>query len=234
MRDLNGDFDASAAPPDEVSPDEAPPEFGLLDVVEAFTAMRHDWRGQTKESRAAIESVQDAVSFIRELEAKLRTHVDCNTADEARLLAKLIAETDHHLTRAVATIAQSEANRRRHADVDRQAVQRRFEQMNPIARWFARPLLACVIEQHQVFDSVVGQAEVEGLNLVLARLRGAMRELQIERVDTVGEIFDANTMNAIGTVESEDYPEGRVVEQLAPGYRWRGQLLRFADVRVAA
>ena len=105
--------------------------------------------------------------------------------------------------------------------------------MNPLARWFARPLLRFLTEQRQRVDHPSESAAVEGLNLVLARLRRSMKESHIERVDTQGQSFDANIMNAIGTVKSSDHLSGHVVEQFSPGYRWRGRLLRCADVRVA-
>jgi molecular chaperone GrpE len=60
-----------------------------------------------------------------------------------------------------------------------------------------------------------------------------MHEQGIERVDVQGKPFDADTMHAIGTVESADCPSGHVAEQLSPAYRWQGKLLRFADVRIA-
>jgi molecular chaperone GrpE len=68
---------------------------------------------------------------------------------------------------------------------------------------------------------------------VLARLRRSMKELRIERIETQGQPFDANIMNAIGTIESSEYPSGHVAEQFSPGYRWQGQVLSFADVCVA-
>jgi len=60
-----------------------------------------------------------------------------------------------------------------------------------------------------------------------------MHEQEIERLDVQGQPFDADTMHAIGTVASTACPPGSVAEQLSPAYRWQGQLLRFADVRVA-
>jgi molecular chaperone GrpE len=69
--------------------------------------------------------------------------------------------------------------------------------------------------------------------MVLARLRHAMREQGIERLEVMGQPFDADTMHAIGTTASTEFPAGCVAEQLSPAYRWHGQLLRFADVRVA-
>ncbi|MCP4512080.1 MAG: nucleotide exchange factor GrpE [Fuerstiella sp.] len=60
-----------------------------------------------------------------------------------------------------------------------------------------------------------------------------MDENEIERLDTLSLPFDAEVMNSIGTIESADLPPGHVGQQLSPGYRWRGNLLRFADVRIS-
>ncbi|MEX1224138.1 MAG: nucleotide exchange factor GrpE [Pirellulales bacterium] len=223
-----------AVPPDAVPPDAAPPEFGLLDVIEAFTAMRHDWRGQVRESRALSELVQTAAATLQEMEGKLLERIDRQTTDDARQFAELLTETDHQLTRAIDAVEQSEAYRASHEDADTEAIQQRFDQMGPLARWFARPLMDVVMKHRPEYDQSAGRAEVEGLNLVLARLRRGLKEQGVERIDVLGEPFDANLMNAIGAVEADDqeYPSGHVAEQLAPAYRWRGQLLRYADVRV--
>ena len=213
--------------------DAVPPEFGLVDVIEAFTAMRHEWRGQAKDSRAFSESVQTAVANIQKLEAKLVAQTASSSTDEARRLAELLADTDNHLTRSVEAATHSEAQRVHREASDSIAIQRHFDGMNAVARWFARPLLTFVIEQYRTKEQVTPNPTIEGLHLVLARLRRAMKEHQIERIDSLGCPFDAETMNAIGTVESPDQAAGHVAEQISPGYLWRGSLLRFADVRVA-
>lgn len=216
-------------------PRDEPPEFGLVDIVEAFTAMRHEWRGQTKESRALAEQIQAAVTNLQSLEANLLTRAAAlpEESTESERLVRLIAETDHQLSRAVAAVTQWEANRRLREVADAKGVERYFAGMNAIARWFARPLLAFIAEQRPVRESTAENPAIEGLDLVLARLRSTMNEHRIERLDVEGHAFDANTMHAIGTVASEDCPSGHVAEQLSPAYRWRGRLLRFADVRVA-
>jgi molecular chaperone GrpE len=51
--------------------DADPPQFGAVDIVEAFTALRHEWRGQTKESRALAAQIEGAVARIQAVEARL-------------------------------------------------------------------------------------------------------------------------------------------------------------------
>jgi molecular chaperone GrpE len=207
-----------------------------VDIVEAFTAMRHEWRGQAKESRALTEQIQTAVTNLQSLESKLLAHVAGHSSDnpeEARQLALLIVETDHQLSRAVTAIAQWEANRQLREAADANAVKRCFKGMNRVARWFARPLWILISEQRSAQGTVAEHPATEGLNLVLGRLRRMMHEQGIERLDVQGRPFDANTMHAIGTVASTDCPSGHVAEQLSPAYYWQGRLIRFSDVRVA-
>jgi molecular chaperone GrpE len=217
------------------------PQFGAVDIVEAFTAMRHEWRGQTKETRALTELIQAAVTNIQSVESKLlagvaNTRVNENgssDAADAKPLVQVIVETDHQLTRAVTAIEQWETNRRLSAEEDAKAVQRCFAGMNGLARWFARPLLTFVTERRSIPDVSTENPAIAGLDLVLTRLRRVMNEHGIERLDTEGQPFDAETMYAIGSVATADCPSGHVAEQLSPAYRWQGRILRFADVRVA-
>lgn len=231
---MNDYVSNSESSPEYLARDETPPEFGLIDIIEAFTAMRHEWRGQTKASRAVAETVQVAAESIQELEAKLLARIDNGSTDESRRLAELIADTDNQLTRAVAAASRRETNRRQRDAAESKATQDYFDGMNTMARWFARPLLMFVTEQRKAREQTSQDTAVEGLNIVLAHLRHLMKERQIQRLDALGQAFDPETMNAIGTVVSEQYPSGHVAEQLSPSYRWRGSMLRFADVRVAS
>lgn len=224
---LPGDDDAAA---------EEVPQFGAVDIVEAFTAMRHEWRGQTKETRALAEQLQEAVASIQSLEAQREAawaDKRSPSPPEARQLVSLIVETDHQLSRAVAAIAQWEVNRNLREEAVQQAIERQIAALSGIARWFSRPLLTLLAGQRSARGPAEEAPAVAGLNMVLARLRRLMHEQNIERLDVQGQAFDAETMHAIGTVASTTCPPGYVAEQLSPAYRWQGQLLRFADVRIA-
>ncbi len=223
--------------PNGESQDEMP-QFGAVDIVEAFTAMRHEWRGQTKESRALAEQVQQAVASLQSLDkrsqaAAANNQVAPEAKQEARQLVLHIVETDHQLSRAVGAIAQWEANQRLREASAAQAVEQQIAALSPLARWFARPLVALLAGQRSAQAPANAHPALEGLNMVLARLRRSMHEQGIERLDVQGQPFDADTMHAIGTVASTAGPPGSVAEQLSPAYRWQGQLLRYADVRVA-
>jgi hypothetical protein len=220
---------------DEASNDDVP-QFGALDIVEAFTAMRHELRAQTKESRELAAQIEAAVSNIHSLESKLLGCIDDNRSDdsgEAKQLVLIIVETDHQLLRALTAIKQWEMTRRLRQEADAKAVVRYFDGMGWLGRRFARPLLEFVAALRPLDGPIMEDPAIQGMNLVVERLSRVMQEHEIERSDVEGQPFDANTMRAIGTVESTNCPAGHVAEQLSPTYYWRGELLRFANVRVA-
>ncbi len=84
--------------------------------------------------------------------------------------------------------------------------------------------------QWQVPDT---SAARQGLNLILARVHRLMKQSGLERLDVVGQPFDAELMFAIDTVASSTVPHAHVAEQLRPAYLWQGKLLRTAEVRLA-
>jgi molecular chaperone GrpE len=51
----------------------------------------------------------------------------------------------------------------------------------------------------------------------------------VEKIETVGREFDPHVMEAVDTVEGED---GKVIEEIRPGYKMQEKLLRPAQVRV--
>jgi len=227
----------------EPSADNAPasrgdlPKFGAVDIVEAFTAMRHEWRGQSKESRAVADQIQAALTSIQSLETTLRADLASQRHDnvlEAKPLALLLVETDHQLARAVSAIASWEINQREREAARTRAWKESVEGMNAVARWFARPLLTQVKNAMASQDPAMENPASEGLKMVLARLQRTMLDHGLERLDVQGLPFDPETMRAIGTVTSTEHPAGYVAEQLSPAYRWHGKILRFADVRVAS
>ncbi len=52
---------------DESTLDSAPPQFGMIDLVDAFTAFRHEFRSQVKESRTTNDALQEFSRQITEV-----------------------------------------------------------------------------------------------------------------------------------------------------------------------
>ncbi len=69
----------------------------------------------------------------------------------------------------------------------------------------------------------------EGIKLTIKHLQESLREVGVERVATDGKEFDVQTMEAITTGDGE---EGKVLEELRPGFTLNGKLVRPAQVKV--
>jgi len=55
----------------------------------------------------------------------------------------------------------------------------------------------------------------------------------VERIKTEGERFDPNWHEAVESFSAKDVKEGFIVEELQPGYKLKGRLLKAAKVKVA-
>ncbi len=73
----------------------------------------------------------------------------------------------------------------------------------------------------------------KGVELIHKQLQDVLQKLNVERIPAQGQPFDPNVHEAIEVVESDEVPDHHVLEELQPGYRIRGRLLRPAMVRVA-
>lgn len=225
--------------PDATYESENGPEFGMIDIVEAFTALRHEWKGQTRTSRDAAESIQAAVAEIRGLEARFKQLVTDAAAgmDDYSFSKKLVGvmgEIDIQLERAIHAAAKFEENESQRFGAIRSEVQAYFRKMNFLGRWFARPLLAFIGKKLDREAQHHDSPTLEGLRLIWTQHQNAMKDVGIQRIETAKTPFDPETMNAIGSAPStEDFPQGSVVDQLSPGYSWRGTIVRFAIVKVA-
>jgi molecular chaperone GrpE len=100
----------------------------------------------------------------------------------------------------------------------------------------AKRLLDVVDDLERVahFDeSTPSRALIEGVQLVEKKLLQTLEALGLERVDSEGATFDPATMEGIATTEAEHPEEDDVVADVfQKGYRFKGQLLRPARVRV--
>jgi molecular chaperone GrpE (heat shock protein) len=51
-------------------------------------------------------------------------------------------------------------------------------------------------------------------------------------METVGQPFDPTKMKAVAVEESDALPHNTVVEELAAGYYHKGDVLKFAEVKI--
>ncbi len=72
-----------------------------------------------------------------------------------------------------------------------------------------------------------------GVELILKQMDEALRGLNVQPVDAVGTPFDPRVHEALGSVETPEYPDHQVIDEIRRGYKLRDKLLRPALVRIA-
>lgn len=93
-----------------------------------------------------------------------------------------------------------------------------------------------VMDNFQLALKAEGTAEQlrGGVELILKQMEEALRGLQVQPVETVGAQFDPRVHEALGSIETTEFPDHQVLEEIRRGYKIREKLLRPALVRIAA
>src|ERR1700744_1472559 len=72
-----------------------------------------------------------------------------------------------------------------------------------------------------------------GVELILKQMEDALRGLNVQPVESVGAQFDPRIHEALGSIETKEFPDHQVLEEIRRGYKIRDKLLRPALVRIA-
>jgi molecular chaperone GrpE len=78
-----------------------------------------------------------------------------------------------------------------------------------------------------------GDAFHSGLKLIRDRLWQVLEKEGLEPIDAQDAAFDPELHDAVAQQPSDQLPAGSVVEVTVPGYKFRGRILRHAQVVVA-
>ena len=69
--------------------------------------------------------------------------------------------------------------------------------------------------------------------MVHKQLRDVIKDSGMEEIDAANQAFDPAWHEAVSQQESEEVPEGQVLQQLRKGYKLKERLIRPANVIVA-
>lgn len=73
-----------------------------------------------------------------------------------------------------------------------------------------------------------------GVEMIVRQMDDALKGLNVQAVESVGTQFDPRVHEALGSVESKEFPDHQVVEEIRRGYKLRDKLLRPAMVKIAS
>jgi len=117
---------------------------------------------------------------------------------------------------------------------------RRVERERTIAaRNGKREVMISLLEVLDAFDRALQQmldepASIrEGFQAIHRKLLGVLEAQGVAPINAVGEQFNPEVHEAAGSVETEKYDSGTIIDEVQRGYRWEDEVLRPSVVRVA-
>ena len=154
------------------------------------------------------------------------------TPEQLEELKERAAKADEHWDRLLRATADFENFKKRAARERAEAVQfanaALLQKLLPVLDSFEMALAAAQTAKDEKTASWQ-----EGITLVQSQLKNILAEAGLEEIDAAGKAFDPAQHEAVSQQETADVPEGRVVQQIRKGYKWRERLLRPAAVIVA-
>jgi len=163
------------------------------------------------------------------VEAEVVVNED-ETATLQEQLAQALDEAKIHQEQYLRTLADMENLRKRtqrdKEDLAKYANENILREILPVIDNLER-----AVEHAEQADSDEGL--FEGVQMTLTQFGQLLGKFGVEPVDAIGQPFDPAYHQAMGQMESEDYPVNTVVQQMQKGYQLNKRLLRPAFVMLA-
>jgi molecular chaperone GrpE len=162
-----------------------------------------------------------------DLEHELPPAEEGEAAQESPEVARLRQERDALVDRLARLQAEFDNARKRAAkeqqDYRDYALADALKSLLPIVDSFDRAL-----------DSGESGAEfVKGIELINRQFHDVLSKLGLQPIEAKGQTFDPNLHQAVQMVDTDEYEDHQVIDELQRGYKLKDRLLRPAMVRVA-
>ncbi|MDP3143439.1 MAG: nucleotide exchange factor GrpE [Candidatus Omnitrophota bacterium] len=83
-------------------------------------------------------------------------------------------------------------------------------------------------KRHEDYD-----AFLKGVEMILAHIYEILKNNNVQAIKAQGEKFDPHLHEALLQAETDEFPEGTVIEELQKGYQVEGRVIRTSKVKVA-
>lgn len=138
-------------------------------------------------------------------------------------------KTEEQLETLLKEVAEWKAKYLR-ALADYQNLERRMHEEKRDTRTFAAEIiLARLLPIVDTFRKAKDHLRDPGLDLAFRQLYAVLEQEGIEKIEALGKVFNPHEMECVEVVAGKD---NEVVEEVLPGYRFRGKILRVAKVKV--
>ena len=161
--------------------------LGAVDIVEAFTTLRHELKLQVRGGRELQQSLNDTLQRLEQRITSLPTNPSASNTSESRKMAEAIAEIEESLQRAIESIVQEPESAR--SDVN---VLNRYDAMVSKAPWIAKTFAGKWLEDlragnaHSIATARRADSTPNiphrGLDLLPARVHRLMNQCEVRHV----------------------------------------------------
>lgn len=178
--------------------------------------------GKTVEAAEETDAEEDAAQEKEKKFGKKKKAVD----KKAEAYETKIAELEDRVKRQMAEFE----NYRKRTEKEKAAMfemgaKSVVEKILPVVDNFERGLAA-------VPETDKEGAFASGMNLIYKQMMTELEGLGVKPIEAVGKEFDPNLHNAVMQVESDEYEEGIVAQELLKGYMYRESVVRHSMVTV--
>jgi molecular chaperone GrpE len=183
-----------------------------------------DMRRQDKmQEDMTVQAVQEG-----EIVSTPATEPVINEADAAQIELEQVKGERNQLLDRLARL-QAEFDNARKREAKERADTRDYAISNTV-----EPFLG-VMDNFQLALKADGTVEQlrSGVELILKQMEDALKGLNVVPVESVGAQFDPRVHEALGSIETKEFPDHQVLEEIRRGYKIREKLLRPALVRIA-
>lgn len=138
-----------------------------------------------------------------------------------------LSQEDVYKDKFLRAVADLENFKRRAAKEREGLIKYRYQEL-------LRDLVPILDHFDRALDVSDNNSFVDGMVLVRKLLEDLLVSYGLERIDTVGYLFDPHVHEAIGQKPSDEYESGVVIEEVSRGYIYEDRLLLPAKVIVSA
>ena len=187
---------------------ELPDAPDLYSLYEELAALRNETRKGNRKSAEVFGQVSESLSHVETEIKRLREHLsrtDSASGDRAVLPRSYL----------LALVEMLDRIHRLGAALERPPKPPRLAWLRPDDSW------------RKAWANLQ-----QGVSILLTHFEKLLEQAGIQRMRTLGTAFDPASMLAVAIIPPDGQPPNVVVEEIAPGYRWRDEVLRPAEVKI--
>lgn len=92
--------------------------------------------------------------------------------------------------------------------------------------------LPCLDTFKEAKKSITDEKVLEGVNMIESKILDALKKLEVEKIDAVGQKFNPNFHDVIAVMHNENYDDDIILEEYQAGYKYKGKVIRYSKVIV--